>query len=94
MGIVSRKYLENIISKLNSKLQYNQWKNTSTIIKRFKAIKNKPKCRFIKLDIAEFYPSISIELLDRSVSVAKSLSDIKECIVYQANVVTYNEFKE
>ena len=25
MGIVSKKYLESIISKLNRKLQYNQW---------------------------------------------------------------------
>ena len=64
MGIFSNKYLENIISKLNSKLQYNQWRNTSTIIEWFKAIKNKAKFRFIKFDITEFYPSISIELLD------------------------------
>ena len=44
MGIVSKKYLENIISKLISKLQYNQWGSTSTIIEWFKAIKNKLKC--------------------------------------------------
>ena len=31
MGIVSKKNLESIISKLNSKLQYNQWRNTSTV---------------------------------------------------------------
>ena len=44
MGIVSQKYLENIISKLISKLQYNQWGTTSTVIEWFKAIKNKAKC--------------------------------------------------
>ena len=60
MGIVSKKYLENIISRLNSKLQYNQWRSTSTVIEWFKAMKNKAKCRFMKFDIAEFYPSISI----------------------------------
>ena len=32
MGIVSNKCLENTISKLNSNLQYNQWKSTSTVI--------------------------------------------------------------
>ena len=41
IGIVSKKHLENIISKLNSKLQYNEWRNTSTVIEWFKAIKNK-----------------------------------------------------
>ena len=58
MCIVSKKYLENIISKLNSKLQYNQWRNTSTVTEWLKAIKNKVKCRFIEFDITEFYPSI------------------------------------
>ena len=56
--IVSKKYLENIISKLNSKLQYNQWRNTSTVTEWLKAIKNKVKCRFIQFDITEFYLSI------------------------------------
>ena len=54
MGIFSKKYLESIISKLNSKLQYNQWMNTPTIIEWFKAIKKKVKCRFIKSDITDF----------------------------------------
>ena len=58
MGIVSKKYLENIISKLNSKLQHNQWRNTSTVTEWLKAIKNKVKRRFIQFDITEFYPSI------------------------------------
>ena len=60
MGIVSKKYLENIISKLNSKLHYNQKRGASTVIGCFKAIKKKATCRFIKFEIAEFYPSVSI----------------------------------
>ena len=85
MGIVSNKYLENIISKLNSELQYNQWRNTSTIIEWFKAIKNKAKCRFIRFDIGDFYPFISIELLDRSISFANSLIDIEGYIINTIN---------
>ena len=41
VGIVSKKYLQNIISKLNSKLQYNQWRSTSTVIEWFKLWKIK-----------------------------------------------------
>ena len=85
MGIVSKKCLEKIISKLNSKLQYNQWRNTFTVIEWFKAIKNKAKCRLIKFDVAEFYPSISIKLLDRSNSFANSLIDIEENIINTIN---------
>ena len=76
MGIFSKKYLDNIIAKLNRKFQCNQWRSISTVIEWFKASKNKAKCRFIKLNIAEFYPPISIGLLDRSISFAKSLIDI------------------
>ena len=85
MGIVSKKYLENIISKLNSKLQYNQWRSTSTVIKWFKTIKNKAKCRFIKFDIAESYLLISIEILDRIINFAKSLIDIEGNIISTIN---------
>ena len=85
MGIVSKKYLENINSKLNRKLQYNQWKTTSTVIKWLKAIQNKAKCRFIKFEIAEFYPSISVELLERPVSFVKSLIDTEGNIINTIN---------
>ena len=54
-------------------------------IEWFKAIKNKAKCRFIKFDITEFYPSISIELLDRSISFGKSLVDIEGNIINTIN---------
>ena len=81
MGIVSKKCLKSIILKLNSKLQYNQWRSTSTVIEWFKAIKIKAKRRFLKFDIAEFYPLISIELLDTSISFAKSLIDIEGNII-------------
>ena len=51
----------------------------------FKAINSKKKCRFIKFDITEFYPSISIELLDRSITFAKSLIDIEGNIINTIN---------
>ena len=85
MDIVSKKYLKNIISKLNIKLQYNQCRNTFTVIEWFKATKYKAKCRFIKFDIDEFYPSISIELLDRSISFAKFLIHIDGNIINTIN---------
>ena len=81
MGIVSKKCLKSIILKLNSKLQYNQWRSTSTVIEWFKAIKIKAKRRFLKFDMAEFYPLIIIELLDTSISFAKSLIDIEGNII-------------
>ena len=85
MGIVSKKYLESIISKLISKLQYNQWGSTSTIIEWFEPIKNKVKCWYIKFDISEFYPLIAMELLDRWISFTKSLIKIEGNIINTIN---------
>ena len=68
-------------SKLNSKLQYNQWRHISTVTEWFKAIKNKANCRFIKFNIADFYPLISIEVLNRSISFATSFIDIEGNII-------------
>ena len=43
------------------------------------------KCRIIKFDIAEFYPLIALEVLDRSISFAKSLIDIEGNIINTIN---------
>ena len=41
MGVVSKKFLEEIDNKLSNHLCYNQWRSTSTVIEWFKAIENK-----------------------------------------------------
>ena len=78
IGIVSKKLLEEINNKLNNHLCYNQWRSTSTVIEWFRAIENKKTCKFIKFDIAEFYPSISAEVLKISINFARSIIEIKE----------------
>ena len=39
------------------------------------------KARFIKFDIVEFYPSISEQLLDKSINYARSLSTIDDNVI-------------
>ena len=41
----------------------NEWRYTKSVIEWFKAIKNKTKISFMKLDIVEFNLSISKELM-------------------------------
>ena len=80
MGVVSKTFLEEIDNRLNNHLCYNQWRSTSTVIEWFKAIEKKP-CKFIKFDIAEFYPSISVELLEKSINFARSIIEIENKII-------------
>ena len=56
--LVSKFYLSNNIADVPKKTKVNQWRNTSTVIDWFKNLVNKQKRKFIKFEIAEFYPSI------------------------------------
>ena len=55
LGRISKTILARINNELLSKLNYNQWKNTD-VINLFKNITDKKHCKFIQLDIKEFYP--------------------------------------
>ena len=78
MGVVSKRFLEEIINKLNKHQCYNQWRSTSAVIDWFRAIENKKACKFIKFDIAESYPSISAELLEKSINFARIIIEIED----------------
>jgi len=74
--IVSKKLLEAIISKVQQKTKCNQWRNTNTVINWFKLIPQKEKCKFMQLDIVDFYPSITSDLLTKALDFAKSITAI------------------
>ena len=59
VGKISKIVLEKINKKLLKELDFNQWKNTDDAIQWFRNIQNKSECKFIQLDIKEFYPSIT-----------------------------------
>ena len=81
VGLVSKSYLSNIIASISKKTKVNQWRNTSTVIDWFKNLAGKQKRKFIKFDIVEFYPSISEELLNKSIDYAKSFTTIGENVI-------------
>ena len=76
IGVVSKQYLESINKKIIEKYKFNQWRNSSSVIEWFNHITNKDKCRFVKFDIAEFYPSISEKLLENAITFARTASEV------------------
>ena len=64
---MSKSILENINRNLVKLLEVNQWRNFESFIKWFYSVENKSQCKFIQFDIAEFYPSISEEILDEAI---------------------------
>ena len=81
IGIISKWLLEGINNDLLTKLNVNQWRDTSQVIDWFKKLEYKSKNKFIQLDIKEYYPSITEETLDKAISCTSnnttaSLQDI------------------
>ena len=65
-------------TNLVDSLKVNQWKDSDNVISWFNAIKDKSLCCFIKLDIAEFYPSTIESILDIAISFARQHTDISD----------------
>ena len=71
LGLVSKDVIQKITSRLMSNHKYNLWKNSMDTIDWFKNIKDKKRSTFVQFDIIEFYPSITKELLLRSLNHAR-----------------------
>ena len=63
------------------KSQVEQWINTWTGISWFKNISSKSRSKFIKFDIVYFYPSITEDLLSKSLEYARTIKAIDEKVV-------------
>ena len=70
LAIISKNYIEKINSNIRKITNMNQWQNTQTVITWFKSIENKESSSFITFDIVDFYPSITKELLTKSMNYA------------------------
>ena len=78
IGKISKKIIQRVNNDIRNHCHPNQWKNTDEVISWFKSIPDKSKCKFMKFDIVEFYPSISENLLKKALEFAKSISSLTE----------------
>ena len=78
LGKISKTILEQVNKSLVDSLKVNQWKNTDSVINWFNALENKPQCVLIQLDITEFYPSITEQILDDAINFAKQHANITD----------------
>ena len=62
LGRVSKHILDRINKEIIASTAVLQWKNTEQALSWFEKIPNKGQHSFISFDIANFYPSISLEL--------------------------------
>ena len=78
IGRVSKYILDRINTDIRSKCKLNQWKNTKDAINWFSQLRQKNKLTFLTFDIIDFYPSISDELLNKSIEWARKHTSIDD----------------
>ena len=78
IGKISKQILRKIVKIVRENSQLKQWENTDKVIEWFTNIQNKQSLTFIVFDICDFYPSISPELLKKSLNYAKTYTNISD----------------
>ena len=86
LGKISKIILDDINTQIRNATGLNQWKNSLSVIDWFKNIKSKPGHSFLSFDVAEFYPSITEELLDKAITWARGYVNIDD---KQINVIKH-----
>ena len=76
IGKVSKGILDRINSNITKTRNFNQWKNTTSVINWFKSSQNHQRSSFICFDIENFYPSISQDLLNKALDFASNYDNI------------------
>lgn len=81
VGKISKNYLEEINSTIRRKTNYNQWRNTMQVIDWFKNLPNKKSTTFVMFDIVSFYPSITLEILQKALKFAETYCRITPIVI-------------
>lgn len=95
LGKISKQIIQRINNQLRPILEVNQWQSTSSAINWFTKIPEKEDCAFAIFDIKDFYPSISMDLLIKSIDFACQHINIspkdKEIIFHARKSLLYDK---
>ena len=74
IGKVSKHVLDQINQNISQNTNVNQWKNSTLVVDRFKAINNNLQFMLFVFDMESFYPSTSLDLCKKALSFAKQIT--------------------
>ena len=74
IGIIIKKIIEEAVTEIKLQTKSNQFRNSSEVISWFQSIENKNNFSFLKFDVVSFYPSISQNLFEETITWAKSIT--------------------
>ena len=76
IGKISKSILDRINKEVKAETSLNQWKSTGEVLEWFRGLEDKKKMKWLKFDIESFYPSISMNLLQKALTYVKGLTYI------------------
>ena len=95
LGRISKFILDRTNTSLRNLIKVNEWKGTSDVIEWFKNIGNKQKRNFTLFDIKDFYPTITQELITKSLKFAgeqvQISNDDRKVIYHAGKFLLFNE---
>ena len=65
LGKISKSILDRINGEVRKATGFKQWKNTQQVLNWFNSLPEKKTLRWLTFDVTAFYPSISMELLQK-----------------------------
>ena len=77
IGRVSKRILDRVNSEVREKTGLNQWKSTKEVVKWFKGLQEKNSYVWLKFNIQSFYPSITKDLLLRTLDFLQTYTPIR-----------------
>ena len=81
IGKVSSTILQEINQCVRQKTDLCQWRDTKSVINWFCSMKRKEKRKFLKFDIKDFYPSITKNILMKSIKFAQKYTEIDDTTI-------------
>ena len=76
IGRITKQILERINNDIITKLDLDQLKNTSAAINWFDNIRNKKDKYLIQIDLVDYYPSVTDNLLTKTLEFAETITNI------------------
>ena len=98
IGKISKQLIQEVNKEIREKLELKQWQSTDEVLKWFNKIENKKSKSFLQMDIVEFYPSITKELLEKAIDWAATITPIskstKEIILHSRKSFLFSTSRE
>ena len=94
IGKVTKDIVDEMSISIRCKADVNQWGSTKDVIRWFNKLENKKQLSYLTLDIVDFYPSITDNLLIKTLKLAQRYHYITatefETIIHARKTILYD----